>query len=227
MQNKDFMETEARGYKAGLNPMMGEFSRKFCFAPVPHGSKKSHQFTEQIHKVLDDIKYVYFGEVKLDITLYLDEQKRIETPELADLDNYAKLICDSLKGPNGLLIDDTQVQSLLVSWIDTPESPYFEIHAKGHPDEFIMKPLALYEMSNGLFYPISPYSWTKDGIKKKTKAQVNLFLAALHKMTLMSKDFRQKLRQSGFHFYLFSQLKLKIDIKKAMKTINKAIDKRT
>ena len=253
VSNTDAMEIEARGYKAGLNPMMGEFSRKFCFAPVPYGSKKSQQFIAETHKALADIKYIYFGEVKLDITLYLDEKKRLETPELADLDNYAKLVCDSLKGPNGLLIDDIQVQSLLVSWIDTLGSPYFEICTKGHPDDFIMKPLMLYEMPDRLFYPISPNSWTKDGIEEKTKAQTNLFLAALYKMTLMNKDFRHELRQSGFgplqafrysrylspvltgfpksrvvdsgfSFYHLSEWKSKIDIKKAIETITRAID---
>lgn len=197
VSNNNAMEIEAQGYRGGHNPMMGEFSRKFCFIPIPYGSKESQQFIAETRKALSDIKYVFSGEVKLEITLYLDEKKRLETPELADLDNYAKLTCDSLKGSKGLFIDDTQIQSLLISWIDNPGPPYFEICIKAHPDEFIMKPLVLYEMPNRLFYPISAKSWTKDGIKEKTKDQMNLFLAALYKMTQMKKDFRHTLRERG------------------------------
>ena len=191
------MEIEGQGYETGYNPLMGEFSREFCFTPVPYGSKESREFVAQTQKALSDIKYIFFGEVKLEIILYLGEKKRLETPELADLDNYAKLLCDSLKGPKGLLIDDTQIQSLSISWIDNPGSPYFEIHVKAHPDEFTMKPLVLYEMPDRLFYPISAKLWTKDGIKEKTKDHLNLFLAALCQMTRAKKDFRHKLRQSG------------------------------
>lgn len=124
--------------------MDGAFSRKFEFAPVPHGGKDSEQFALKVRGALADIKYFFFGEVQLVITLYLDEQKRLETPELADLDNYAKLLCDSLKGPKGLLIDDAQIQSLSISWIDTPRTSSFELEIRGIPDEFIMKPLTLY-----------------------------------------------------------------------------------
>ena len=197
MSNDNTMEIEAQGYKAGYNPMMGEFSRKFFFIPIPYGSKESPKFVAQTQEALGDIKYIFFGEVKLEIILYLDEKKRLETPELADLDNYAKLLCDSLKGPKGLLIDDTQIQSLLISWIDNPGSPYFEMRIKAHPDEFTMKPLVLYEMPDRLLYPISAKLWTKDGIKEKTEDHMNLFLAALYKMTQTKKDFRHKLRQSG------------------------------
>jgi len=199
-EEKEPLEFESLGYKAGYNPMFGEFNRRFDFAPVPYSGNKNnrHKFIKQVQRELADVKFVYFGEVKLDITLYFDEQKRLETPELADLDNYAKLLCDALKGSHGLLIDDTQIQSLFISWIDTPLHHYFTIRLKGNPDDYIMKPISLYEMPNHLFYPISLKSWTKEGIKDNTSEQRNLLLATLYVMIKNSQDFRQTLQQEGW-----------------------------
>ena len=59
--------------------------------------------------------------------MYLNEQRRYETPDSGDLDNYAKVICDALKGKNGILIDDIQIQRLNIGWIDTTKEECFEV----------------------------------------------------------------------------------------------------
>jgi Holliday junction resolvase RusA-like endonuclease len=177
--------------------MMGEFNRKFNFAPLSYVNPNANKFKEEVHEAIADIQCLYFGEIKLEITTYCSEQKRLETSELADLDNYAKLLCDSFKGPSGILIDDTQIQSLSISWIDVNNPPYFEIRIKGHPDDFILKPVSLYEMPNGLFYPISARSWTKDGIKEISEEHQRILLAVLHDRIGSSEEFRAKLRKSG------------------------------
>jgi hypothetical protein len=53
----------------------------------------------------------------------------LETSDTADLDNYAKSILDGLKGPDGILLDDTQVQTLIISYIDNyeREGPFFDV----------------------------------------------------------------------------------------------------
>lgn len=192
------MEIEEQGYKKGHNPLHGELTRRFDFPPVPYGHKSSQEFIANVHETLSDIRYLFFGEVKLIITLFFDEKKRMETPELGDLDNYAKLLCDSMKGPKGFLIDDTQIQSLSISWIDTHASHYFEIRINGVPDEFVMKPVGLYEMPDRLFYPISTKVWTDKGIEDRNHDQVAHLLAVLHEIIQTKKDFRHELRQSGY-----------------------------
>lgn len=187
------LKIEAEGYKKGHNPMMGEFTRKFGFNAVSYDNKKAKEFTAKVHKALADIRYLYFAEVKLDITIFCDEKKRMETPELADMDNYAKLLCDCLKGPRGLLIDDTQIQSLSISWIDTVESPYFEVNIKGLADEYIMKPITLYEMPDGLFYPLSSKLRTKNGTKDMSEDYRAKILAILHGEISFAGEIRTKL----------------------------------
>ncbi|MFD0871748.1 RusA family crossover junction endodeoxyribonuclease [Paenibacillus residui] len=188
-------EIEQKGYERGTNPLLGRFSRTFNFDPVPYGSSQRNNFKEQLKKDLIDINYVYFGEVKLEIILYLNEQKRYETPDLADLDNYAKLICDSLKGSDGIFIDDCQIQSLNISWIDTTKKGYFEINISGHPDEYLMKPLKMYEMENSLYYPLSDKIWTTEGIIEEP-IDTEL-LNILNKMVSNSKKRRHYLRMEG------------------------------
>jgi Holliday junction resolvase RusA-like endonuclease len=192
---KENWNIEQDGYEKGINPLMGRFEKTFKFPPVPYGSRQRNVFKEKIIDALQNIEYLFFGEVRLEIILYLNEQKRYETPELADLDNYAKLICDSLKGSTGILIDDCQIQSLNVSWIDTNIEGYFEIIINGHPDEYLMKPLKIYEMSNTLFYPISDRIWTTEGIREAVP-DIDI-LNYLDKMTITSKKFRHTIRKSG------------------------------
>ncbi len=72
--NKDPHEIEYRLHQEGLNPMMGTFKRTFEFSPSCYESRRKKAFIEQIHNELQDIKYVYYGEVRVLITLYLNEQ---------------------------------------------------------------------------------------------------------------------------------------------------------
>jgi Holliday junction resolvase RusA-like endonuclease len=115
--------------------LWGEWQQKFDFPPVSYSnqSQRKREFKERVRGELTN-EFVFFGEVKLDITLYLEEQKLLETPEYGDLDNYAKSICDAIKGKGGLLIDDCQIQSLAISWIDVPGNSYFEFR---YPTELL------------------------------------------------------------------------------------------
>jgi hypothetical protein len=139
---------------------------------------------------------VFSDEIQLVITLFLDVQTVLETSETADVDNYAKAILDALKGPMGIIIDDTQVQSLTISWIDSQET-YFEIEARGSPDDFLLKPLKLYEMPNGLFYPVSAYTW--DSGSRKAVLDHGLWGGLLITQVVSGAEKRARhiLRQSG------------------------------
>lgn len=196
-RNKEPWEIESDGFDKGYNPMMGDYHKDFNFAPLPYGHRNRQAFVEAVHRSVDTVKYVYYGEVKVDIELYFNEQTRLETPELADLDNYAKLICDSIKGTEGLLIDDSQIQSLHISWIDTSGINRFTLSIEGHPDEFVLKPLSLFEMPDGLFYPLSTSQWAMGKIKKITQKQKQIFLVILHRMTSNKRSVRHSFRQEG------------------------------
>lgn len=135
---------EAKGARAGLNPMFGDWQKRFDFAPVSYaaGGAKCAAFRDAIQQTLDN-RFFYSSEVRLDIVLHLDVQTVLETDETADVDNYAKAILDGLKGPRGILFDDTQVQALSIYWLDSygRDKSYFTISISGSPDDFMLKPV--------------------------------------------------------------------------------------
>lgn len=179
-----FFEIEARGAAQGINPLFGKWHQKFEFEPVSYSNEniRRSKFRDRVRAGLNN-KFVYTNLVKVVITIYLDEQKLLETPAYGDLDNFAKSILDAIKGRDGLLIDDCQVQSLDISWIDIPHGAYFEIEVHGSPDDFCQNSLRLYEMSDGSYYPLSKYIWTQSGVKDLNEKDLFFTLLVLASMT--------------------------------------------
>ncbi|MBA4792452.1 MAG: RusA family crossover junction endodeoxyribonuclease [Phenylobacterium sp.] len=191
-------EIEAAGAKAGINPMFGGWSQRFDFAPVPHrgtGGAIRRSFQDAIRAELTN-KFAFWGEVRVTITLYLDVQTVLESSDTADVDNYAKAILDAIKGPNGIIIDDTQVQALTVSWIDS-HVIYFEVEIRSSPDYFFIKPIVFFEMPDGLFYPQPSTSWSPDGPKVYTDFDHFAGLTILEMSAAGKRHIRHVLRQGG------------------------------
>jgi len=192
------LEIEAHGAAEGINPMFGEWSQKFDIEPVSYSNRGPARavFKQAIRDQLKN-KFVFVGEVRLRVTLYLDEQKMLETPAYGDLDNYAKQLLDSIKGHGGLFIDDCQVQRLDISWVDVPHGVHFEIEIKSGPDDFLPEPLKLYEMPDGLYYPISAQVWTQSGLIEAQDDSIRFMAETLAAMTKAKKALRHELRQDG------------------------------
>ena len=161
---EDQLRMEREGADAGLNPMFGEWQQTFKFAPVPYGDgdAKRQVFHQAIQAALTN-RWLYSHEIHLEIVLHLDVQTVLETSETADLDNYAKAILDGLKGPDGIMFDDTQVQALSISWLDGYGEPSFTVQTKGSPDDFVLKPIEFYEMPDSLWYPHGRLAWSDGG----------------------------------------------------------------
>ena len=191
-------EIEAAGSKAGLNPMFGEWRHRFDFAPIAHrgsGGSARQAFQEAIRAELIN-QFVYWGELQVVITLFLDVQTVLETSETADVDNYAKSILDALKGPHGIIIDDTQVQALTISWIDS-HATYFEVEIRSSPDDFMIKPVAFFEMPDGLYYPQPTKFWDTAGPRPATDFDQFAGLTISEMMAGGKKHMRHVLRQAG------------------------------
>lgn len=195
---QDDFETEQYGFDEGNNPFMGEWRRTFNFPPVSY-SNQSHAkkaFKEKIRAELNN-NFVYSHQVTLTVILYLNEEKMLETPEYGDLDNYAKTICDAIKGVGGLIIDDCQIHRLDISWIDVPLESYFELELKSSPDDFIPSDCKLYEMNDGLYYPISHLTWSSGEIKEFDIINKYLTINAYSVMTRAKRKTRHRLREEG------------------------------
>ncbi|MCL4502530.1 MAG: RusA family crossover junction endodeoxyribonuclease [Deltaproteobacteria bacterium] len=188
-------EIEARGAAARINPMFGEWRQRFDIEPVSYSNPGPARmaFKQAVREQLKE-KFIFVGQVALTITLFLDEQKMLETPAYGDLDNYAKQLLDTFKGNGGLVVDDCQVQRLDISWIDVPYSAYFEVEFRSGPDDFMPLPIKLYEMPDGLFYPISELVWTNDGIVAAPEGSVLAIAQTIAAMTSATRSLRHQLR---------------------------------
>ncbi len=194
----EFLDIERKGYDAGVNPFMGSFKRTFRFAPVSYANKSElkAKFREQIRTELKTT-FVFNYQVTLTVTLYLNHEKLLETPEYGDLDNHAKAICDAIKGQGGVLIDDCQIQRLDICFIDTPQDSYFEIEIQGNPDDFCCADLKLYEMKDGLFYPISEKVWEAGEFIEVDPINKYFQFLLLAAMTSTKRTLRHRARQEG------------------------------
>ena len=198
MHTEEHIKTEARGVREGINPMFGTWEQKFEIEPVSYQNQrdKKDEFRKAVQAQLTP-KYVFVGEVEVKITLYLNEQKAEESLQYGDLDNYAKQILDSVKGANGVMIDDCQVQSFSISWIDVPGDSHFEVLVKGRPDDFCQKPLKLYEMPDNKFYPISSHAWTQHGLVETLPEHILILLQQLEVMIRNIKKAKHEFRKTG------------------------------
>lgn len=200
MHSDEAFEHERKGANAGLNPMFGDWQHRFDFAPISYvaGGVKRAAFREAIQAELKN-KFFYTNEVRLDIVLHLDVQTVLETDETADVDNYAKAILDGLKGPNGILLDDTQVQALTIYWLDSygRDRTYFEVSISSSPDDFMLKPVEFYEMADGLWYPHGRRMWSDGGQEDQSDRNHYAGLLILEVMSSVKRDARHLFRKSG------------------------------
>jgi hypothetical protein len=164
-ETHDPMEAELRRARDGRNPMFGNWRQRFAFEPVPRTAPAEvrRAFGRRVRSEIGT-QYSFSSDVRLEITLYLDLQTVRETSETADLDNYAKSICDAPKGSDGIVLDDCQVQCLTILWIDHSYVGFDVEMRSGDPDAFVLKSVESYEMPDGLYYPTSRNAWYQSGV---------------------------------------------------------------
>ena len=68
-----------RGYREGLNPMFGEWTQRFAMSPILRDSSNQarNNFRRDLQTQLST-RCLFSGELKLSITLCLDEQSILE-----------------------------------------------------------------------------------------------------------------------------------------------------
>ncbi len=147
-------------YQHNLNepPEFGELNFSFDFEPVSlqSNSTKREYVKEEIRKVTKTLNYLLSGDVKVEIQWLVHEQERYESANAPDMDNIIKPILDGLSGPEGVLIDDCQVQTVGSHWIDwTKKEHKINISIRYIPDDYVSKTnLIFVNLGNNLFIPL-------------------------------------------------------------------------
>lgn len=142
-----------------IPPAFGEIELAFDLAPVSlqANSKTKKAFTTSVRAITKSALYLLSGDIALSIEWMIHEKNRYENDQSPDLDNILKPLLDALCGPDGLLVDDNQVQQVSCSWIDwTNESDQkLLVRLKFNPDLWLPKrSLYFVRFNNNLCLPM-------------------------------------------------------------------------
>jgi len=138
-------------------PEYGELTFSFSLEPVSlqSNSRKREFVKSEIRKTTRNLNYLLSGDVKVEIQWLVHEQERYENSDSPDMDNIIKPILDGLSGPEGIIIDDCQVQMVGSHWIDWKKREHqINVSVQYIPDDYVSKQnLIFVNMGNNLFMP--------------------------------------------------------------------------
>ena len=140
-------------------PSSGRLTFQVEGSPVSQQSRRAEKdaFTAAIPVQMGDCAYFLAGDVRVGIEWTLHEQDRYESDAPPDVDNILKPLLDALCGPQGVLIDDSQVQAIDCRWLDwTLREQLVEITINFLNDEWIpKKDLCFMHLGSNIYFPIN------------------------------------------------------------------------
>jgi Holliday junction resolvase RusA-like endonuclease len=141
-------------------PEHGTITFEVPAAPVSFQATatKKAAIVSAVRTVVSHCHYLLCGDLKLAIEWGISERARYETDSAADVDNIVKPILDALSGPDGIMIDDCQIQELTCYWSGgyaNPAEERIKIEIRFEPDAFTTKKGLLFlNVEKGLYFPI-------------------------------------------------------------------------
>ena len=141
-------------------PEHGMITFEVPAAPVSFQATAANKvaIVSAVRAVVSQCRYLLCGDLKLVIEWRISERARYETDRAADVDNIVKPILDALSGPDGIMIDDCQIQELTCYWsggYSYPADERINIEIRFEPDSFMTKDgLVFLNVEKGLYFPI-------------------------------------------------------------------------
>ena len=139
-------------------PEFGALAFSLDLQPISRqaGKQKKRDLIDAIQGVTRKVKYLLSGDVQIEIEWLVHEKERYETNDSPDIDNILKPIIDALCGPDGLLIDDCQLQAVTSAWIDwTSTDHLLNFNIKFMSDEWVRKEdLVFIHLGDNLYFPM-------------------------------------------------------------------------
>jgi Holliday junction resolvase RusA-like endonuclease len=157
--SKELEEDLERSDKGEIPSPWGEMKIEVNVEPISSGSTANTK--KKLKRILHDqcklYQFLLSSDVQIEIVWAVHERYRYEYHKAPDIDNIVKPILDALTGPDGILIDDTQVQYVGCSWIDSTRDDHrLTITLKYSPDLYVQKDdLRFVEFDKGLCFPIN------------------------------------------------------------------------
>nr|CBX29263.1 hypothetical protein N47_J02440 [uncultured Desulfobacterium sp.] len=176
-----------------MPPESGEIEFSIERPPVSlqsNGDRK-REFKEHVAAKVEKVGFLLSGDVSVRIQWNVHEQKRYENNTSADVDNIVKPLLDAICGPNGILIDDNQVQAIECFWIDSYEYNWeqIDIRIKFMPDEYLPK--------NGLAFVCMDKNICIPFLKNRRPEEQVLFISAQERKLAL----RDEMMKNGMSYY--------------------------
>ena len=113
-------------------------------------------FIQHVKDGLRTPRFLLSGNVRLTVEWWASEQERYEKDRSPDIDNILKPLIDSLRGPEGLIIDDNQIQTVTCSWRDSQtQAQRLDVLLQFDEGEWVPKEkLVFVRFQKGLCLPI-------------------------------------------------------------------------
>lgn len=91
-------------------------------------SKIKLPFKTEIKRLISQARCLFVHDISVDIVVYTLLNRKYESDSSVDLDNMLKPLLDALAGFEGIIIDDCQVQSINIHWIDSYGREFTQIN---------------------------------------------------------------------------------------------------
>lgn len=209
--------------QSSLNPSEppdhGELSLSLDMPPASRQATTAakKRVKSAIRELTRPLKYLLDGYVWITLDWQIHERFRWESDASADIDNIIKPLLDALSGPDGVIIDDSQVKSLSSNWFAiTTDDQRVDIKIEFIKDEWLPKDgLVFVRIKGPLCYPV-PASVRERGLNTWLQwlTGVNEAREKIEKITsnyyparyLMSHRYFHRSRLGSFEVLELSQL---------------------
>lgn len=124
---------------------------------VQSSAERKKVVFDAIRMITTPVKYILLGDISVQLKWFINEEERYESDSKADVDNIVKPILDALSGPDGLIVNDCQVQHISSSWLSRfADEEHVEITIRYEADSyFAKKELMFVQLQQGICMPLS------------------------------------------------------------------------
>lgn len=91
------------------------------FAALGSSGDKKRAFVGLLRLATKQSDYIFTSRLRISVDIYQSTYLRIKHPNAYDIDNLGKPILDALSGYEGLFVDDSLIERVIINWIDSLE----------------------------------------------------------------------------------------------------------
>jgi Holliday junction resolvase RusA-like endonuclease len=137
----------------------GFFTMQVPIKPVSLRASRGEKdvVTEAIRSITRTLDRLLVGDIAVKIAWFINPEERYESDDSADIDNILKPIIDALSGPEGIMVNDCQVQCLTCLWVDRDNAPErIQVDIEYEPDAYLRKDGIMFvQIQGALCMPIN------------------------------------------------------------------------